>query len=218
MHSNQTVFNFHQKHHKAAAGNSQVDLLLSSATAEGFSGGLYVAFPHKGLAKKYFLCLSKGSSPTCKGRIWSQACPLAIPLRCEVSAAACRLQTCMTVEQCVKVTVLLFTALISPSVGSTCIYELPAQNSTMTLQLVAACKLPLKLQFQYLIFCRLTSLLAARSSTRRGELQALSCFRPSACNVAQMRHSTVSNINKQGSFVLWRHSATFVTTSCCIQC
>lgn len=64
------------------AGNSHVDLLLSSATAEGFSGGLYVGFPHKGSAKKYFFCLSKGSSPTCEGQVWSQACPLALPLHC----------------------------------------------------------------------------------------------------------------------------------------
>ncbi|KAL3136492.1 hypothetical protein ABBQ38_005745 [Trebouxia sp. C0009 RCD-2024] len=64
------------------AGNSQVDLLLSSATAEGFSGGLYVGFPHRGLARKYFLCLSKGSSPTMEGQVWSQACPLALPVQC----------------------------------------------------------------------------------------------------------------------------------------
>lgn len=73
-----------------AAGKTEVDLLLSSATAEGFSGGLYVGFPHKGLAKKYFLCLlKKGSSPMCEGQMWSQACPLALPLHCELPAAAC---------------------------------------------------------------------------------------------------------------------------------
>ncbi|KAL3147222.1 hypothetical protein ABBQ32_002718 [Trebouxia sp. C0010 RCD-2024] len=64
------------------AGNSQVDLLLTAATAEGFSGGLYVGFPHRGLAKKYFLCLSKGSSPTLEGQVWGQACPLALPVQC----------------------------------------------------------------------------------------------------------------------------------------
>lgn len=73
---------------EVGAGNSQVDLLLSSATAEGFSGGLYVGFPHRGLARKYFLCLSKGSSPTMEGQVWSQACPLALPVQCELPPAA----------------------------------------------------------------------------------------------------------------------------------
>jgi len=58
-------------------------LLLETARAEGFSGGLYVDFPHKGLAKKYFLCLSKGHSSGLEGHMWSQSCPLALPLRCE---------------------------------------------------------------------------------------------------------------------------------------
>ena len=78
---------------EVATGNAQVDLLLSAATAEGFSGGLYVGFPHKGLAKKYFLCLCKGRSPACEGQMWSQACPLALPFQCELSSAPCHLQT-----------------------------------------------------------------------------------------------------------------------------
>ena len=65
------------------AGNSHVDLMLKSAVEQGFSGGLYVDFPHKGLAKKYFLCLLKGNS-SCQGQIWSQACPLALPLHCKL--------------------------------------------------------------------------------------------------------------------------------------
>ncbi|KAL0025544.1 hypothetical protein WJX77_011447 [Trebouxia sp. C0004] len=60
----------------------QVTLLLETARAEGFSGGLYVDFPHKGLAKKHFLCLSKGHSSGLEGHIWSQSCPLALPLHC----------------------------------------------------------------------------------------------------------------------------------------
>ena len=70
------------------AGNSHVDMILTSARAEGFSGGLYVDFPHKGLAKKYFLCLSKGNSGAySKAQNWSQACPLALPLQCTLSSA-----------------------------------------------------------------------------------------------------------------------------------
>ena len=65
------------------AEEEQATLLLETARAEGFSGGLYVDFPHKGSAKKYFLCLSKGHSCGLEGHMWSQSCPLALPLHCE---------------------------------------------------------------------------------------------------------------------------------------
>ncbi len=65
------------------AEEEQATLLLETARAEGFSGGLYVDFPHKGLAKKYFLCLSKGHSSGLEGHMWSQSCPLALPFHCE---------------------------------------------------------------------------------------------------------------------------------------
>ncbi|KAA6429391.1 MAG: hypothetical protein FRX49_00785 [Trebouxia sp. A1-2] len=60
----------------------QATVLLETARAEGFSGGLYVDFPHKGLAKKYFLCLSKSPGSKLEGHIWSHSCPLALPLHC----------------------------------------------------------------------------------------------------------------------------------------
>ncbi len=73
-------------HAATVAGNSQVDMLLKAARAESFSGGLYVDFPHKGLAKKYFLCFAKGSGSDSEGQLWIRACPFALPLHCEFLA------------------------------------------------------------------------------------------------------------------------------------
>lgn len=76
------------------AGNDQVNMLLDTAKAEGFSGGLFVDFPHKGLAKKYFLCLSKGpmskgSSRQSEGQMLRPSCPLALPLHCKLLSRPC---------------------------------------------------------------------------------------------------------------------------------
>ena len=72
-----------------SAGNAEVELLLRTARAEGFSGGLYVDFPHKGAAKKYFCCLVKGAGCRSEGQIWGNACSLALPLQCKHFSVSC---------------------------------------------------------------------------------------------------------------------------------
>lgn len=69
-------------------------MTLNSARAVGFSGELCVDFPHKGLAKKYFLCLSKASGIRSEGQIRSQACPLALPSQIVVAVFCGPWHTC----------------------------------------------------------------------------------------------------------------------------
>lgn len=42
--------------------SKQIELITSSATKCGFSGGLLIDYPHSSKAKKYYLCLFAGES------------------------------------------------------------------------------------------------------------------------------------------------------------
>lgn len=85
------------------ADQAEADMLVSSAHKSGFAGACYVDFPHKGLANKYFLCLTKAqrtaeqplyADNTVQHAVCAQgipqqpfqtcACPLSFPLQCKL--------------------------------------------------------------------------------------------------------------------------------------
>ena len=70
------------------AGEGESALLLAGAHHAGFRAGLYVAMPHKGAAKKYFLCMRNEGASVAHSALqgdpsWPQqkcVCPLAWPV------------------------------------------------------------------------------------------------------------------------------------------
>lgn len=64
------------------ADDTEADVLVSNARKSGFSGACYVDFPHRGLANKYFLCLTKNPDAP-QRHMDSYSCPLAFPTQCK---------------------------------------------------------------------------------------------------------------------------------------
>lgn len=60
--------------------DTHANLLLTAAAANGFQAGLFVDFPHKTSAKKYFICLHRVPGNTAVGKpLSSHWCPLSWP-------------------------------------------------------------------------------------------------------------------------------------------
>ena len=70
------------------AGEGESALLLAGARHAGFQAGLFVAMPHKGAAKKFFLCMRKEGAAAAHSaleegpplRQQGCVCPLAWPI------------------------------------------------------------------------------------------------------------------------------------------